>query len=485
MERENFDDSWKKAFEQSEVAPSENVWTNIALDLERAKGSKLKKRLVIFQLLAAASIVFAMGLGVGVYIMKNSYEDAANQLAARTLSTEKPSQVNPSAANAAQAPAVQQSDRSNVRQQPSSITTITPADDKTSTKNSGRTLTAQSSETEQVGNAFANEITATAYQQGTTDRTAVFGAYPTELAATNDASLLPELYNNREVKLALPTPKKAEVDPVQLMLARLEQRELEVREGEETRKPKEQRSEKLWTSVGFAAGSFTSANAGVSDRKAPMAFSQNSTIANNEAKASGVSYTVGANIGTKLSDRWVFQGGVNYLTQSSDYTTRAAVISSADAMSFRPASINELDKMSTSDVPSEEQIVSTVPYNVNNNLRYLSIPMQAGYLLVNRNFGLQLNAGVATDVFLQNTVTAEGQNFDKTQQDIGEHSPYRSVNLSGLAGTEISYRFSKNYRIALNPGVRYPFSSIYRSELAVKSSPITFDIGLRFRYIFH
>ena len=182
----------------------------------------------------------------------------------------------------------------------------------------------------------------------------------------------------------------------------------------------------------------------------------------------------------------MFQGCVNYLNQSSDYTARAALISSdqPQTTSFRPASINELDKISTSDGPAEEKLVSTAPYNVNNNLRYLSIPMQAGYMVINKNFGLQLNAGVATDVFLQNTVSAEGGNLDKTKQAIGEDSPYRSVNLSGLAGTELSYRFSKNYRVALNPGIRYPFNSIYRSELAVRSTPITFDIGLRFRYIF-
>jgi hypothetical protein len=122
---------------------------------------------------------------------------------------------------------------------------------------------------------------------------------------------------------------------------------------------------------------------------------------------------------------------------------------------------------------------------VNNNLKYLSIPLQAGYLLVNRAFGLQLNAGISTDLFLQSTVTPESPDLDKTTQRLGDDSPYRTVNLSGLMGTEISYRFGQHYRIALNPGIRYPFNSIYRSELDVKSTPLSFDVGVRFRYIFH
>lgn len=492
MERQDFDDSWKKAFDKAEVAPSDNVWTNIELDLERANGSKLKKRLVAFQLLAAASVIFALGLGVGVFIMKNSYEEAAMQLAlqqnAGTTPTVKP---------ADKAEAESDSNRSRTEsEQPKAneqiIANLNQADDKTSTITIDQKLISQSSTNSGSPGIEASE-TPLITSQNASAESGVFSPYREDLAINSSEGMLPAIVEQREIKLALPSQKaeaKPEVDPVVQMLARLEQREREVRE-EETKKQKSQRSEKLWTSVGFAAGQFNAVNAGVSNQQQPRnAFAQNSSVAsvaNSEAKASGVSYSIGANVGTKLSERWVFQGGVNYLTQSSDYTARTAVISSSqpESTSFRPASINELDKINSGPVPAEEQLVSTAPYNVNNNLRYLSIPMQAGYMVINKNFGLQLNAGVATDVFLQNTVSADGGNLDKTKQAIGEDSPYRSVNLSGLAGTELSYRFSKNYRVALNPGIRYPFNSIYRSELAVRSTPITFDIGLRFRYIFH
>lgn len=489
MERQEFEDSWKKAFDKAEIPPSENAWTNIELDLERANGSKLRKRLVVFQLLAAASVVFALGLGVGVFIMKNSYEDAAMQLAEQRLNNEKVKALEPSEKTEAMA-----LDQKRTTQE--SIATLNPADDKTSTitsRNNRSSLHAtpgnQNSNDSDSPSLDENPIPLAMEEKRATEA-GVVQEYPEALAVNSNNQILPSIIENKKIKLALPVQKKeaVEADPVQLMLAKLDQRERAMREAEEAKKAKNQRSEKLWTSVGFAAGSFSTVNAGMSDRQqspSTLAFSQNKAIVNQEAKASGVSYSVGANIGTKLSERWVFQGGVNYLTQSSDYTAHSAVVASDDFMSFRPASINELDKISASDMPAEEKLVTTAPYNVNNNLRYLSIPMQAGYMVINKNFGLQLNAGVATDVFLQNTVSADGGNLDKTKQAIGEDSPYRAVNLSGLAGTELSYRFSKNYRVALNPGVRYPFNSIYRSELAVKSTPITFDIGLRFRYIFH
>jgi hypothetical protein len=150
---------------------------------------------------------------------------------------------------------------------------------------------------------------------------------------------------------------------------------------------------------------------------------------------------------------------------------------------FRAASTNEMLNFDAQEVNTK--IVYTAPYDVNNNMRYLSIPMQAGYLLVNKTFGLQLNAGVATDLFLQNTVTADSDQLDKATQPGGSDSPYRAVNLSGLFGTEVSYRFGEHYRVSLNPGIRYPFNSIYKSDLGLESTPLTFDVGLRFRYIFH
>ena len=73
MERRKFEDSFQDAFRDAEASPSENVWTNIELDLEKADGDKMKRRLVFFKTLAAASIVFAMCVaGIGYYVFQHS-----------------------------------------------------------------------------------------------------------------------------------------------------------------------------------------------------------------------------------------------------------------------------------------------------------------------------------------------------------------------------------------------------------------------------
>lgn len=261
-------------------------------------------------------------------------------------------------------------------------------------------------------------------------------------------------------------------DPLMVMLAKLDA------EGkgrsEEQNKEKDNSSEKLWTSVGFAAGSFNTVNSNVSTSQS---FAMNN-VASQQAKASGSSYTVGLSMGTRLSNRWVVQGGVNYMTQSSNYTSNA-VGASADFANFSAPAVNSM--MSEAD----SRLVSTAPYTINSSLRFVSIPLQAGYMIVNKRFGVQLNGGVSTDMFLQNTLTPESDNVSKTTQGSGEDSPYRTFNFSGLVGTELSYKFGQHYRLALNPGIRYPFNSIYKSDQPITAMPLTFDVGLRFRYIFH
>jgi hypothetical protein len=309
-----------------------------------------------------------------------------------------------------------------------------------------------------------------------------------ELPLTVESKNLPAFYSPKKIELKI--ADKPEVDPVVAMLARLDMREKEVTGQKESKNgKKDHREENLWTSVGFAAGSFNTIHSSMSNTRSNAMLASNASnaqMANKEAKASGFSYSMGVNLGTRLSERWVLQGGVNYLTNSSDYTATNAV-AAADFQSFKAVTTNELIK-ADAQVDIDEKIVYTAPYNVNNSMRYLSIPMQAGYVIINKTFGLQLNAGVATDLFLQNTVRAEGDKVgnkvDNTTQSGGADSPYRSVNLSGLFGTELSYRFADRYRISLNPGIRYPFNTIYKSDVGLQSSPLTFDVGLRFRYIF-
>jgi hypothetical protein len=583
MERQRFDDSWKEAFEDAEMSPSENLWTNIELDLEKAEGKKMKKRILYFKLMAAASIAFAMTFaGVGYFYMNtqqhnlvadnNTKNNSAEQRSERadtnetTPTTEESKDISQpgngvtenlsnmekgkssqevakSSQEKKSAPAVTTPDAASKTTAQQGQRIFKTADDgkhianadrrknqmEPNTRNSSletserqeqvaknsRTLTAPTSvansnlqnESSKMNSDrmfdSANEVVATNHN---VNEQAVA---PTVIAEAGDERMvaiakLPEIVHVRKPAYH---SEQSNIDPVKAMLDRLAAEEQKYASNKKTQEDKRSKkgSEKLWTSVGIAAGSFNSvvSNANNSAVNSNLMHSQTSSgqfdatssisndIVREQSNASGISYVIGLSLGGKISERWILQGGVNYMTQSSDYTANAVVGSSPDRSDlgfsapvqytdFKVGSIHELSNAGKSD-----QLVNTASYNVNSNMRYISVPLQAGYLIVNRDFGLQLNAGVSTDLFIQNTLTPEEGSLQETTQGPGDESPYRTVNFSGIVGTELSYRFGLHYRIAVNPGLRYPFSSIYKSEIAVDATPITFDVGLRFRYIFN
>lgn len=510
MEREKFEGSWKRAFDDAEVTPSDKVWANIELDLEKARGGDLKRRLLFYQMLAAASVVLAMTIGgIGYYYSFRADQTTGTTLAAAQDNNNQDSEHNEAPGN-------------NVTLAPDEAATGpiegTPSAEKESISKSGLTAQSETATNHSVedDNGIVNreqQVAAKSNKQNftaeTVDRALVRGNggetaeqsqpgspwFTTEMdkapaaalpLAVNDRALTP-LYTPRPVQLNL-EQQAEEVDPVVAMMAKLALREREVQdESSQKDKDRDHNDENLWTSVGFAAGSFNTVNTSSSPSPSystAMA-ALTAPIVDQETKANGYSYSMGVNVGTRISERWVLQGGVNYLTQASEYIANNIVMDAPGSYSqqkFRAASTNELMMADASDL--SQKLVYSAPYSVNNNMRYLSIPMQAGYLLVNKTLGLQLNAGIATDLFLQNTISAESDQIAKTSQPAGSDSPYRAVNLSGLFGTEVSYRFGDHYRVALNPGIRYPFNTIYKSELGLRSSPLTFDVGLRFRYIF-
>lgn len=474
--------SFKQAFEGAGISPSDNVWMGIELELEKAEGYKTRRRLLFYKMLAAASVAFALfAAGMGYYVVNSKTASFNEQLAALKADktrTNTESVTNNNAPSSSNAPSEIASNDQSKRERRATNAESGLPDGKSNNNNEFNG--------EQVVNATVPSTTEVISLDNRQDDNSAI-AFENSASSVNSLDKysnrsLPAFYSPMQPVLTL--PKKEEVDPGQKLL--LEQRVREQMLAVEDKKEKENTSEKVWTSLGFAAGGFSSVNTGVTpSASSNMVALTNSTVPDKQAKASGISYSVGLNVGTRLSKRWTIQGGVNYLTQSSDYTA-TNVVAGANFETLKAESINELDKIpQLADAYASSKLTPTVPYSVNNNVKFFSVPVQAGYLLVNKKFGLQLNAGVSTDLFLENTITPEGGGLNATTQGRGEDSPYRSVNFSGLMGTEFSYRFGSHYRVALNPGLRYPLNSVYKSDVGIQSTPLTFDVGLRFKYIFH
>src|SRR5690606_20008007 len=83
-------------------SPSDKVWTNIHLELEKSRGGELKRRLLFYQMLAAASVVFAMAIGGFGYYYSFKSDNNLNGLAANyegSRSREEGEGIRPSETN--------------------------------------------------------------------------------------------------------------------------------------------------------------------------------------------------------------------------------------------------------------------------------------------------------------------------------------------------------------------------------------------------
>lgn len=439
MESQRFDESFKHAFEGAELTPSDSVWTNVELGLEKASGGNMKRRLIMFQLLAAASTIFALGFGAVYYLNMPSAHPTENIQASDQSNAKTVTPAN--------------SDNKENTHQPQNVveenTIAKRADKKTDQPKENTVLNvvdrlAQSSD--KTSTNVINEDSGVSAMPQVSEQGIAF-----RYAIKKPVLSLPEKDNQPEPDAGL------------MLLARLAAEEKKYTEEAEQSTTKE----KLWTSVGVAGGMYDPNMSGGS-------YAVNSNGRTSVAKPStGTSYSVGVAVGHKLSKRFVVQGGIAYLTQSADYssnTSRHGVAALAESIKYSGL--------------TDETFVATTPYSINNNLQFISVPLQAGYVLVDRDFAVQLNGGVTTDLFLRNTLTPEDAGYEKVSQSAGEDSPYRSVNFSGSVGTEFSYRITQQYRISLTPGLRYSLNSIYKSEVGTQINPIVYDVSVRVRYIF-
>jgi hypothetical protein len=490
MERRNFEDAFKDAFQGAEKSPTGNVWTNIELELERAETGKIKRRLLFYQILAAASVSFAVLMaGVGYYAMNSNNTQTV-------IAENEQSPTTPD--NSAGQTEGQQSDTNDIadKELSENLAQGTESNDRLSVEENktkgyagasraGKTLDSTPGDSQQY--ARSNNEKTSGFLI-THDENGLAQNNPSATSATDDGSQflmnrqLPALYTLEPLSIKIQA-EETTADPVALMMLQLADRERELQEEEKAQG--KINSESLWTSVGFAAGGYNPGNTNISQNSAASnvnfanAVAFNNSVSNQTA-ASGVSYSFGMVVGKRLAGRWVIQSGLNYMNNSVEYTSNQ-MVGSQDFKNFKAATLSDL----RSSAQADNNVVRTADHEVNSSLEYLSIPVQAGFIAVDHKIGVQFNAGIATDLFIQNTINPEGSAIETIQIERGNESLYRSTNFSGLLNTELSYRFATRYRLSLNPGLRYPFNSIFKEESGISSTPLIFDVGVRFRYIFN
>ncbi len=489
-----FEEAWRKAMEGAEVEPSGETWQAMESALISEENKRMKRKVVFYQRLAAASVLFAFLLGaLGLYSWRNLTPDPSPKRRGGDLSIEAGSTKAEALAQAADEVKRKAPGKENPVELSQLKLSPSPPRRGAGGEVNGKALVKQEQHTHNTqhlqgkagvsngvrrdneANAIIDNnsrtpgaISPTSADSMKVERSLSQAAGSAPGSEVNEQSLQQRATAN-VTESPIKIQKKKEEEPIL-------QNILAADENEEKRNKNrpERFKEDLWASVSVAAGNYNSgalapgsavaASPSVSYSATSMAFVRSSV----SRSPVGSSRSAGLTIGKRITRRWVIQSGINYLNQTSGYTSNSSSLGQAYLANY-------------SSLKQASSVTFTNTYPINSVLEFVSIPVQAGYLIVDRKLGFQMNAGVSADFLLRNTLQDPSGQVSSFSQGAGTDSPYRSVNWAGLISTELSYRMSRQYRISIVPGIRYLFDPVFKSGSA--DHPYVTDIGFRFRYI--
>lgn len=452
-EKGKFEDAWQKAFSNAENAPSEDVWAGVEQSLNKVETITMKRRVVFYQRLAAASILFALILGgLSTYYISNPTDGQEMNLTQENST--KLSDGNQPIINGASTPSSSEGDEKTLSEVDSKIESADGSLLKENTSDKA---------TDFISNLFNQPDDRNIVKDSDAHqdfmRQRVARNYPTLLSMIPEASIKLKGRMN-EVTIV----RKLPAMPSSFMKS----------------KESKQAAENLWASLGASTGNYSPSSD--FNSSASSVYYQNSGNLNgaqsvySTTASKGSVFSVGMNLGKRISKKWLVQGGVSYLNQAIGYTSNFAVVGANNTALASVADYANAKSFSSVIAPS-------APYQINSVNEFISVPVQAGYLLVDRKLGLQLNSGISSDIFMQNTLTDKSGQLASNSSGAGDASPYRTVSWAGLMGTELSYKIATQYRISIAPGLRYSLNSVLKSQ-AAPVNPLVWDVGFRFRYIF-
>ncbi len=452
VDRSGFESQWQGAFRGAEAQPVRDVWMAIESTLSSVENENNKRMVVMYQRIAAALALCLVVTGsLTVYKWNRSEADhaAGPQKAAEGLPP---------------APSTKTSEPSNQLNAAGKSSTSTTDASRTVAETGTKPVTTK---VPSKKSAIQSPTVAMTVEPG------MVAAYAGDSVMTNSmdrANVEGQPGDSIAVIASEPPKQLTEEEEKALVKKLLAEPEVIV---------EKKKTGRVWASVGAAAGSYLP-DLGGGVAAAPQSFSPSPSNSISVSKSpEGTAYSIGVLVGKQIGSRFQLQAGLTYMNQRSEYLSNVASTFDNKVALFQ--STAPLGAQLTS--PSVPSGYVTSSYTVNSSTNYLSVPLQVGYLIVDRKIGLAVNGGLATDLFLTNTLSDASGQLQPFTQHSGDQGLYRGISFAGIGSMEVSFRLANHYQLALVPGVRYSLTNVYQGETQV-NRPLIFDVGFRFRYIF-
>jgi hypothetical protein len=506
MERSGnkFEQAWKDLFESAEIQPREEIWTKIDSGLANRQLNRYRKKVLFYKLLAAASIVLALGIGYFSNLDGFRSEDSGNPI------------VNEEENARDQAVPDEKSAQAEVQDDGEKKPLIVGGEDNTATTGDQLTSVDNTEDSRKIEDKEANKGSAagSAGQEGNStvlafneiDQNAgengpAYAGDQIEARNQNgEAGQINRMSRPDRLGLGVLIMPDPVVSPPEQKKDPTEDKWFAVYEQTVSQEQEEKTQQKLWAGINFSSGlfdpniSYGSQSANFMSRVTPDAsydlveadkgsFANFTKAVRPEESSfnSEVSFAYGVHVGYQISPRFVVRGGLAYMNSS----TSTEISSYID----NPASNRKVAYQALNSVTIESAGVNTVNLSseeikLNYTYEFISVPVSLGYYIIDKKFDWMLMAGLSTDFFLKNTFSDENGLFETTEIKAGEDSPYNSSYLNGSLGTLVGISFADKYRISLEPSYRLGLTDFTKESAAGVSQPSFFFITAGISYIF-
>ncbi|UXP33787.1 hypothetical protein N6H18_07475 [Reichenbachiella agarivorans] len=441
----SFEQQWADAFDQAEQTPPAHVWVAIDGQLANATAKEYKKRLVIYQWVAAACVFLLMVFGLGYW--SHDYRNT-------TQPTQNAHQV------------------------------TTPAE-----YNRVRSSTNSLAETKEESPQPLENVTT---KKGNKSSLTPLDQPALTLPATNDP--------NYEVKAGLRSRKQT----YELFLAEISIEHLSPDDFRLTASaipdflygvPNtayiiDQKHAELWAGVSMSSGSFdpsfhsgSSSSASLMSDQSMEFVSQSSAKSLNNSQLQydpGYAISGGINVGTKLKNRLIFSTGLHYQAFNTADAQTSVV---SDGHEFYALTRNSNDQALNEATENSVLNFESTEASLSNEYRYMSVPIKAGYVILDRRFNIVLNTGLSSN-FLLDAQLVNKDSDQKLSNDLNTRAEYESIYFNFLTSVEFGYVVWHKYQITLEPNYNQALTNFTNSNNESQGKPQNIGVAFGLKYNF-
>lgn len=261
----------------------------------------------------------------------------------------------------------------------------------------------------------------------------------------------------------------------------------------ETKKKSSNSETKLWAGIEAGAGNFGSefSNSGtIANAINPSGLAAavgsgnfvNPTTNISQSMEDGIAKTVGFDFGVQLGKRWTLESGLAYTSMDNKGSASINVLDvyTVDNTEFIDNAGDFENTVSQPPITRSRDALIEVEENydheveLNNNVQLASIPVKAGYFVVNRKFSLRLNAGLSANYLVNGSIS------DPTKEILNssDFGLYNDWSFDGVGGLELGYSIFDKFNFTLEPNYRHAITPLSSSVNA--PSRFVIQTGLRY-----